>query len=743
VFSEMANSIDFTISLIDKMTGPAKQAAAAVAGLEAQLKAVAAATEAMPTVSGLSSVGEANLGLTGFEEAGTMQASVALLAQAVDQLSVSIVELEDSLGGMGVAGDAFGGAVRGIFSAVGEKMAAGASDGFVNKMRESAAGMMQKTSDSLGKAFGNSGGIKGAFGNALTSITKVIGEGLAGGVSVETLVAAGGALKGLALAGGKVILIFGAIAAAAAAAVAAVALVGAAALAAGAAMVALTIAGAKMALSAAEAKQDTLDMLEAMLGTEQAANATYGQLLAITKISSASKEQVTSAAQELSAAGVTNQRQLVEAVKSIAQIESVLKGGGAKIQGILEKAAQTGKFEVNAKKLAGTGVQVAVLYEELSRRTGLGVKQVEAQLKAGKIKAEVGIDALTATIDKKFGGVAAKQALDFGVQMQRLKDNIGGLFADVKTGPFLDALNEIVSVFDSTTPAGGAMKDILSGAFNTVFKIITAGAPYVKTFLKGLVIIALQIAIAMKPLIAKLREAFGGDARKGPLGLAKAMSLVGLAARKVTELLVAVTVAEPVWKTLGFTVDALVFTMKGLALVMGAVAAPFIMVGLAIYSVIRAVVAVIGWFGQLIPKALEAGGALVAGLVDGIALAAGSLYGSVSNLATTALNLFKKKFGIASPSKVMMGMGVNLSLGLAQGIKAGAPAANDNFREVLTPPRAIPSVGSQGRGAQIIFNEGAVVLQINGSNAREIADQLEPMMADILERAALSQGTAA
>jgi hypothetical protein len=705
----MANSVDYTISLIDKLSGPARQMLAQLKAVDAQLKTVkeSAAGRAGTTTARLPKdpvFGPGRkefLAARRFEEREAARAAKESLraevraardadrvarglkrdqAREVAQLSRAAATLDKQRGAA-------------LFKQFRERERAE-----IKAAKDLERAQSRQVREAKRAAKERSNSIRDALANAPGARTvaqiKDLGAGFQALTGISPKAAAGIAAVGIA---------------AAAATVAVAGLV--------VGFGALVFAGARLALEASEAKADTLDMLEAMLGTEKAARDTYGQLLGITKVTSASKEQLTTAAQELSAAGVTSQRQLVDSVKALAQVESVLKGGGSRIQSVIEKAAQTGKFEVNAKRLAGTGVQIAVLYEEIAKRTGLGVKQVEAQLKAGKIKTEVGIDALTATIDRKFGGVAAKQAMDFGVQMQRLRDNIGGLFADVNTGPFLDALGEIVSVFDSAMPAGAAMKDMLTAAFNGVFKAVAAGAPYVKTFLKGLVIIGLQVAIALKPLIARLREAFGGDAKKGPLDLAKTMSLIGLAARAVVGVFAQILAFKPVWDSLAATISSI-----------GTVVSGFMQGGF------------LGAFNSI-------GAAVVNGIVAGITSTAGVLFKAATDLAANTIARFKSAFQIHSPSKVMMGMGLNLDAGLAMGIKAGAPAVNDNMRAVVQPvppPRVNSLLGGRPRDAgAVTFGPGAVVVQVIAHNIQELESKLEDVMANVMERAALAQGTAA
>ncbi len=497
--------------------------------------------------------------------------------------------------------------------------------------------------------------------------------------------------------------------------------------------------GASLAIEAAEAKGDTLDMLEAMLGTQEAANATYIQLASLTKTTAASQAQLDSSAQALTAAGVTNRDMLFDAVKSIATVESVIKGAGSKIESIVSKAAQTDKFELNPRKLLGTGIQLSVLYAELAKRTGKGVKEVENLLKKGKIKAADGINALSAVIDKKFGALAKKQAMDFGVQMQRLRDNIGKLFADVDTGPFLDGLSRIVDLFDQANPSGKALRDVLKATFDGLFRAADVVIPYVELGLLGLELIALKLLNAFKPVAKQLGLTFGGDALSKQEAMSKTLLLVADGIGKVAGWLGEIMAKKPAIDGLIQGFSLLLAPVIWVAKMLANVTAALFLLGVA-------VTAAGAWLLGLGQMAVEAGTNFVAGLINGITGSAGRLVESVKSMGTSALNAFKQTFGIASPSKVMMKMGDYLTLGVAAGIDRSAPVANDNMRDMLsvTPPRASEG-GRASIGASTQFGAGAVVvnIQVSGDNAQQIATDLAPLMADVFEQAALMNGTKA
>ena len=498
-------------------------------------------------------------------------------------------------------------------------------------------------------------------------------------------------------------------------------------------------AGAALAIQAAEAKGDTLDMLEAFMGSAEAANDTYDRIQDITRDVALSQSKAQELAQTLTAAGVTNQAMLLDAIKSIGQVDSVIKGAGDKVQAIIETANTAGKFQINAKKLVGTGIQMQALFEQLAKDTGKGVKQVEAELKAGKISAEVGVAALTKTIDTKFGGLAAGQVLDFGAQMQRFKDNIGRLFEDVDTGPFLSALKTVLDLFDQSTESGKFLKETLTAAFNGLFNAIAAIAPYVTTFFKGLIIIGLRVYIALKPLLKQfgLIGSAAKENKSSAEALANTMGVLADAITWVVEQFVKLLSHKSVLVVLGITAAAVVLPFVLMQAILVAV-----VVGITAF--VAAAAMAIDWLLNLGQSAWNAGSALVGGLIDGIKAAGAKLIAAVKNLAGDALKTFKNIFKIASPSKVMMSMGENLSLGLAEGIAAEAPAVNDNMAAVVSPPSLPPQAAGAGGGtasSSVAFGEGSIVVHIHGvENAEELEEKLPEIMGNVMEQALLARG---
>jgi hypothetical protein len=457
----------------------------------------------------------------------------------------------------------------------------------------------------------------------------------------------------------------------------------------------LVVGGAALALKASEAKQDTVNMLDAMLGSQDAAQDVYSKVEGLGGTIALSLERGSELARELSAAGVRNKDSLVDAIKTIGEVESVLgREAGGKIQNIISRATQTGKFKVDARRLVGTGIEENVLAKAL----GVTPKQLEA----GKVNAAAGIAAVNRLLQDKFGAVAEKKALNIGAQFTRLKDNISKLFEDVDTGPFLEGFNSIVKVFDQSTESGKALKFLVTSFFTGLFKLVAKVAPYVTAFLKGMVIIGLKAYIALKPL----GKAFGsiGDQKSGVDAVASVMSKLG---------------------------DAIAFVIKNLVpaiLFFGKLGSIFLDVESTLVG--------------LVTDFYDAGSNIITGLVSGIKDGASKVVSAVEDTAHAALDKFTGIFGIHSDSKLMAKMGGHLMGGLESGI-----AANDNGpRSAMSDVMPSASAGAKGGSTSVTFGPGAIVIQINGTNASEISAQLRDVLpgdlAAMFETMGLSVGAA-
>ena len=107
-------------------------------------------------------------------------------------------------------------------------------------------------------------------------------------------------------------------------------------------------------------------------------------------------------------------------------------------------------------------------------------------------------------------------------------------------------------------------------------------------------------------------------------------------------------------------------------------------------------------FEKAKPQLIEAGKQLLAGLASGLLNDMPRLLGSIAKTIGSALiNSVKKILGIASPSKVFMGIGENVTLGLVNGLAAGEAAVG----------KAIGSIGD------VVGNGFSADVAVSGSAA--------------------------
>ncbi len=475
------------------------------------------------------------------------------------------------------------------------------------------------------------------------------------------------------------------------------------AFAAGRKIVELGIGGAELAIHAVELKMDTLDALEAFVGTAEAAKEIYGRIEDMQGQVAMSQERGMGLARELSAAGVTNKDALVDAIQAIGQVESVLGGGaGGRIQSIIERSSASGKFKFNAKQLAGTGVQSSAIAAAL----GMTPAQMDAQMKAGKITAEQGIAALAKAVSQKFAGVAGKQVLDIGNQFQHFKDNVSKLFEDVNTDGFLSALHDVLSMFDQSTESGRILKTVITDAFNGMFKIVAEAGPTIKWLFKEMIILALRFYIAMRPVLSAIKNAFSGES----LDIVK--------------------------------------TFKA---VFGPLAEDIIGVVSALSILVGWVITVDAWILHIINSVMDfkagmeqAGGAIIGGLVNGIKNGAGAAVDAVKQVASDMLNNFIGHFKIGSPSKVMAEMGGHLMSGLGQGIDQGSAGAQASMSDAMSSTPVAKSSGGGGgnKSVSVTVAPGAIVIS-GVQNAQQVADMLPEMFANAVEELMMEKGVAA
>lgn len=769
----MADSLEFQLRLIDKMSAPARQAARAVGDLERKLKATSKSGSALDKAQ----AGPEDPKKMARAKAAEEKAAARALAkqQATEQKALALAEKSAAKAvAKQQAADAKSAALAekkalqavAKSRALDEKRLAQAmrSEDKREKMLMASERRAYALADKFKKQqAANEARAARAAEKATKDRMRALKDAAdIGGLQGPELMfeRMGKALEVLKTPMGATILGIGAIAAAAVVATVAV-------VAFTAGLVALGVAGAKLALAAAGARKDLEITLEAMLGSQEAAARTVDGINKITNEVAITSEKASALVKSLSAAGLKNESVLLGTVKAIGQAESVVEGAGAKLEAIIQRS-QTPKawltpmgvqlrkvFQISPEDLQGTGIGIQAFYDELGARIGKGTAETRFALAFGRISAEEGTKALNAVVEKKLGAAAAKKMLQLDNQLIRFKQNVSKLFEGVKVEGFLKVLKAVLDIFDQSTISGIALKTMLEGTFNGLFTAVERVAPYVKIFMKGLIILALQVYIGFKPLLKRLGM-IGEEGKGSQEELIERMSKLGEKAGKLAR-----NVSDAVEKIIWLNEQVPIAKASWEVLKSAFSFNPFEAVGDAARGLGR----VIGeWLVEAVPRWVDAGKDLVRGLANGVVRAGTELVSAVTSLGEQALQAFRKKFDMHSPSRVTMGFGQNISIGLAQGIKSKANVATDTMAKVIPiapfmrrpqaaypPPRAVaPAAQAGGSGGRGNRSSGGITLHVEkdgihihlegATTAEEVRSMFPEMMADALEKFAETQG---
>lgn len=144
------------------------------------------------------------------------------------------------------------------------------------------------------------------------------------------------------------------------------------------------------------------------------------------------------------------------------------------------------------------------------------------------------------------------------------------------------------------------------------------------------------------------------------------------------------------------------------------------------------------WYLFLPKMFLKIGTDIVMGLWNGIKSKAAALFGFVKEVGKGIATAFKTILGIASPSKVFMDYGVNITEGAKKGIEKGSPSAinaTSGMGKAMSPNA---SRGGSGSGGGITVNFAPVIS--GGGNGQSISEELKKMVPQLIREIQSAMG---
>lgn len=493
--------------------------------------------------------------------------------------------------------------------------------------------------------------------------------------------------------------------------------------------------GAKLALEQNALQASLIATYSAMGGSAEAGNELYemteklaGQMPGLEKLIQSSTK--TYAAMGLSVEDVEGK---VRATASAFALNGE-KGASAfeKITKKVDAFAKTGQKITLPVKGLGSLVDMGLNVDDVAKKMGISTAALGAQLKKGGANAAEFGKALQSALSEKGAGPLEKMGLEIGSQIDGLKKSFMDLFKGVDVEPFLKALKDLFSIFQEGKPAANTLHAGIVGGLNAVFAAATKVIPVVKHLFLQMIILGLKAYIFLFPIVKTIKQ---------------------------------------LWQQFHGT-EILVMALKGLAIILGVVAAavllmvsPFIIAAAATMAFITNVSLIVGAVGGMIIDTIDAlsgwvsgavtmAGDFVQGLIDGITSGAGRVADAAKDLAKGAMTGVKSFLGISSPSKVMMQLGGHTAGGFAEGMNAGsdavssaasgmggaaaggAPSAKD-FAGAGDSSGKSDSGG--GSGKTVTIDVGGININGAGKSAEAITEE---MISLIFERVAMQQGVA-
>lgn len=503
------------------------------------------------------------------------------------------------------------------------------------------------------------------------------------------------------------------------------------------------------AIEAVGENEKMIASFEALIGNGEE---TVNMLDNLSKQLPFTKDELGKFAQGLASAGIKGQ-ELELGTKAVAASYAMLgdKGSAAMTKLItkLQTAADSGKKITNlGPLLKNTGV----FMQDVATSMGMSLDKFNQKVKAGAISAKELQKAVEDAAVNKAGPAFERMGLQFKNIWAKATQAFGDMFEQLKepVDAFMTEVKKLFEVFSAGEGSSKAFGGVVKAVFTDLFKIATMAVVGIRHGIDNLIIGFSKVAIFVAPVVKAIwnfaHSATGLAILNGALSLLKYL-FIGLAA------------------VIGIIVVTMIAALTPIAMLIGAIIAVVIALGAAIAFVIKIIIslgssilsllgiiydfaasaisALAGWASG----AVDAAGNFISGLVQGITNGAGAVIAAVTGVASGAVDAVKSFLGIASPSKVMIGLGVHTAKGMALGIDSGADqvansSANLASNSVSSASMNLSDVGAKQDKATkggININVGGINITGVGSSGEALA-LTEQQIALIFDRLALEYG---
>lgn len=496
-------------------------------------------------------------------------------------------------------------------------------------------------------------------------------------------------------------------------------------------------------------KGSTMFALETLLKSKDAADAAYRKAAATSQKIGADFRESMSQNQSLLAQGfsVDFADEIIRAMADLKAINPV-----ANMDGIVRAISQiksTGRLQGDElMQLAEAGVNIDAVYKKIAKSLGIvdkngksATEQVRKLQEAGKIKSDVAINAIMASMKDMVGGkdfgevAAAKASGSIGgliAKLMNLKDQI---LSNIKIdwSPISRGIERLMEAMQS--PAGqkffAAIGDGLTSVLGRLDKISSSdleglfnfGAEGVTTYFNGLGTM-LDILIELRPVI----QAAGGailwmmGAWVTFLGKVKSGIKV-LKHFNLNDTLSGINdwvMAIP---------DKLMGVLSSIGDFLAGIGETIVGAGASVWGFLTSIVdGIVDTISTVQSQATTLGTSIIDGIVSGIESGASSVVSAIVGVATGAINAAKDTLGISSPSKAFEDAYAWVGPGSVKGIEKGTPAVNqaaeEQARRSVQAVRSVQSGGAQVRTAMTTTSTStSKVIHLGGLTVNSKSDK--------------------
>lgn len=505
-------------------------------------------------------------------------------------------------------------------------------------------------------------------------------------------------------------------------------------------------AAVKAAVEMTNFKSATLASFQHITGSRVESEKLFENAKAISRLTGEGPEHVVEQIQKLISDGFSPKaaNKILLAVANTSAVRG--KEAGDKLANIFDTLKNKGSLDKGTvRQLAKVGIDTGTVYQILAEKTHKSLDQVKADLKAGRIDADLATAAITQAANKKFGGAAKNKAdTDIFILLARAQHAVRALFEDVDIGPIRGALKNAVSLLEG--PGGKALKGAIGGTvgqlIHTIFDPFSGpgGAQRFQLFAHAVMEALAAVTAALKaaaPYVTKfvdIMASLGKVDAKGSSGLDKVVGSI-----KLLYYITKSFLQLGVGKVGGFGDIAKAFGQmmggdkskganpvadKGiLGGVLGALGGPSIGADVAADQ----------------PSAFEpVGDQMDAGVIAGIEGGKSGVVNAARNMATAARDAANSALEIHSPSKVFARIGGFVAQGMAQGMNsdtspavASASMAQSAANAAVSAPSGSAGGGAFG-GASHTFNitMPSTVHAKDAEGGQEAADAMAQPMTD-------------